>query len=215
MAGWYKRVASRRSLNTCFLAFCIALMPLVSLAGDEPDWDVLRRASETTGSLSASFTQQKHLPILSAPLISEGRFFYQAPDAIRWEYVSPIKSVMLMKGDAVEIFQFTDGSWHEDVTRGVQVRQMILGEIREWLKGRFDRGGIFTPSLSQGPPLKVTLAPAKQLTDFLTRIELVFATSPLSIREVDIFEPGEGRTSIHFRDIKINTSLPPATFLRP
>lgn len=191
------------------------MAPMLSVAGDHADWRHLRKGAENTRSISAAFRQEKDLPILSAPLISKGRFFYQAPDAIRWEYISPVKSVALMKGDRVNVFHFAEGSWHEDATPGLQLRQMILGEIRDWVKGRFDGGGIFRPFLSHGPPMQVTLIPKNELKDFLARIDLIFSLSPLSIKEVHIFEPGEGQTHIVFTDVQINSDLPPATFLEP
>jgi hypothetical protein len=129
--------------------------------------------------------------------------------------MSPVRSVMLMNGDAVSVFQFSEGAWHEDFTRGVEVRHMVLSEIREWLNGRFDRAGAFTPSLSAGPPLKVTLLPSKDLKDFLSRIELVFGDTPGVIRRVEILEPGQGRTSIRFEDVRINKELPREIFVRP
>jgi outer membrane lipoprotein carrier protein len=198
-----------------YLLLALVTLPCSSSAGQDRDWSRLRKAAENTRSLCAVFTQEKHLPILSAPLISRGRLFYGAPGSVRWEYMSPVKSVMLMNGDTAQVFQFSNGSWTEDFTGGVEVRHMVLSEIREWLKGRFDRAGTFTPSLSAGPPMKVTLLPGRDLKDFLTRIELVFDSTPGVIRRVEIFEPGQGRTCIHFEDVRINTELPSGIFVRP
>ncbi len=30
-------------------------------------------------------------------LVSKGRFYFQAPDSVRWEYIAPVRSVLLMR----------------------------------------------------------------------------------------------------------------------
>ena len=47
-------------------------------------------------SVMANFIQEKHLKILSKPLISKGTFYYQIPQSLRWEYTSPFQSILLM-----------------------------------------------------------------------------------------------------------------------
>ena len=53
-------------------------------------------------SIQADFTQEKHLKILSQPIISTGTFTFQRPQSLRWEYISPIRSILLMHGGEVK-----------------------------------------------------------------------------------------------------------------
>ncbi len=46
--------------------------------------------------------QKKTLPILAKPFVSQGRFFYQPPAQLRWEYDRPVRSVLMMNGGAVK-----------------------------------------------------------------------------------------------------------------
>ena len=70
---------------------CCTVMP-----GWAANWEDIQSAAEKIKSVSANFSQEKHLQILIKPLVSKGRFYFLAPDSVRWEYTSPVKSILLM-----------------------------------------------------------------------------------------------------------------------
>lgn len=65
-------------------------------------------------SVQADFVQEKSLPILARPLISQGRFLFQAPGSLRWEYFSPLSSVLLMNNGQVRKFVKHNGVFVEE-----------------------------------------------------------------------------------------------------
>lgn len=84
--------ADRRNL----LAILITVVVSLLFIGWSKDWDQLRKDAEQINTIRADFVQEKHLQILLRPLISKGVFYYEAPGSLRWEYQSPIKSILLM-----------------------------------------------------------------------------------------------------------------------
>jgi outer membrane lipoprotein-sorting protein len=186
-----------------------------SLADLPPDWDALKAAAGNIRTLKADFSQNKHLKFLKAPLISKGRLYYSAPDFLRWEYVSPIKSVILKDGDKARVYQFLEGAWKADVIQGVEVRNMIFSEINNWLKGRFTEGSLLSASYSSGPPIRVTLTPGDELRNFLDRIELIFSDKPGIIKSVTLIEPDGAHTRIEFTHVQINAPIPTEIFKKP
>lgn len=56
------------------------------------DFARLRKDSARVSTISADFVQKKSMKILSKPLVSEGKFYFAAPDSIRWEYSKPLKA---------------------------------------------------------------------------------------------------------------------------
>ena len=76
------------------------LLPLVVAWADS--WEGLREASRRITSVEARFVQKKTLPMLAKPFVSEGRFFFQAPAQLRWEYDRPVRSVLIMNRGAVK-----------------------------------------------------------------------------------------------------------------
>ena len=179
------------------------------------DWADLKGAAESIRTLEADFTQKRHLKILEAPLISKGRLYYKAPDLLRWEYSSPLRSVMLKRGESINVYQFLEGAWKADSSQAVEVRRMIFAEINRWLKGRFNEATGFTPSYDSGPPVRITLTPREEFKRLLDRIELIFSERPGIIRSVEMVESQEARTRIEFTNLEINAHLPDGVFEKP
>jgi hypothetical protein len=92
---------------------------------------------------------------------------------------------------------------------------MVLFEISRWFQGRFDESKVFRNLYSPGPPARVILVPREGIDRFIQRIEIVLSARPGVIDRVEIEEPGGSRTSIEFRNVEINSSLPSEIFEKP
>ena len=137
-----------------FLSVPIITALFSAAAGLSQDWTVLREASKNIRSVKGEFLQKRSLPILTHPLLSEGRFFFQASGSLRWEYLRPLRSVMLQKGDTVQLYHFSEGVWKPEMTQAVESRRMVVAEISQWFQGRFDESKAFTNTYFPGPPAR-------------------------------------------------------------
>jgi outer membrane lipoprotein-sorting protein len=197
-----------------FVLIAILVQGNIAVAFSQ-DWGDLKRAAESIHTLKADFTQKRHLRIFENPLISKGRLYYKAPDLLRWEYSSPFRSVLLKRGENINVYQFLESAWKADNSQSIEARGMIFAEINRWLKGRFNEAGGFTASYNSGPPIRITLIPREELKRFLNRIELIFSEKPGILRSVEIIESQEAKTSIEFTNMEINTYLPDGVFEKP
>jgi outer membrane lipoprotein carrier protein len=175
----------------------------------------LKEVTRNLQSVKADFFQKRVLPILAKPLLSEGRFFYDASGSLRWEYLSPIRSVMLQKGDTLKLYQFSEGEWKPDLTPAVESRRMVLAEISRWFQGRFDESKAFRHRYAPGPPARIILIPREGVDKFIQRIEIVLSAKSGVIDRVEIEEPGGSRTSIEFKKVEINSKIPTELFEKP
>jgi len=188
--------------------FCAEAVP-------SKDWTSLNEASRNIRSVKAEFLQKRYLQILTKPLFSEGRLFLYAPDSLRWEYLSPLRSVMLQKGNTIQIYNFSEGVWKPEMAQAVEARRMVLAEISQWFQGRFDESKAFKHVYSPGPPARVMMVPGEGINRFIHRIEIVLSVKPGVIDRVEIEESGGSRTSIEFRNVEINSSFSPEVFEKP
>jgi outer membrane lipoprotein-sorting protein len=200
-----------------FLFLGILLMVELFSAEITPaqDWTSLKEASRNIRSVKAEFSQTRYLQILTKPLRSEGMLFFYSPDSLRWEYLSPLRSVMLQKGNTIQIYNFSEGVWKPEMTQAIEPRRMVLAEISQWFHGGFDESKAFKPLYSPGPPTRVILVPREGINRFINRIEIVLSVRPGVIDRVELEEPGGSRTSIEFKKVEINFSLPSEIFERP
>jgi outer membrane lipoprotein-sorting protein len=179
------------------------------------DLSSLKEASRNIRSVKGEFLQKRHLQILTKPLFSEGRLFLYAPDSLRWEYLSPLRSVMLQKGNTIQVYNFSEGVWKPEMTQAIESRRMVLAEINQWFQGRFDESKVFKHVYFPGPPVRVTMVPGEGINRFIHRIEIILSVRPGVIDRVEIEEPGGSRTSIEFRNVEINSSFSSEIFEKP
>ena len=198
-----------------FLGVLVTTGLFFSGAAPAQDWTSLKKASRNIRSVKAEFLQKRTLQILTKPLLSEGRLFFYAPDSLRWEYLSPLRSVMLQKGSTLQVYNFSEGVWKPEITQAVEARRMVLAEISQWFQGRFDESKAFKHLYSPGPPARVILVPGEGINRFIQRIEIVLSARPGVIDRVEIEEPGGSRTSIEFKNVEIDSSFPSEVFEKP
>ena len=198
-----------------FLSVLVTTVFLGAAGAPAQDWTSLKEAYRNIRSVKADFLQKRYLKILTKPLLSEGRLFFDAPDSLRWEYLSPLRSAMLQKGNTIQIYNFSEGVWKPEMAQAVEARRMVLAEISQWFQGRFDESKAFKHVYSPGPPARFILLPGEGINRFIQRVEIVLSVRPGVIDRVEIEESGGSRTSIEFRNVEINSSFSPEVFEKP
>ena len=198
-----------------FLKVVVATVFLSAAAVPAQDWTSLKETFRNIRSVRADFLQKRTLQILTKPLLSEGKLFFYTPDSLRWEYFSPLRSVMLQKGNNIQVYNFSEGKWKPEMTQAVEARRMVLEEISRWFQGRFDESKAFKHTYSPGPPARIILVPGEGVNRFIQRIEIVLSARPGVIDRVEIEEPGGSRTSIEFKNVEINSTFSSEVFEKP
>jgi len=198
-----------------FLKVLITTVLLFAAPALSQDWTSLKEAFRNIRSVKADFLQKRFLQILTKPLLSEGKLFFYTPDSVRWEYLNPLRSVMLQKGSTIQVYNFSEGKWKPEITQAVEARRMVVAEISQCFQGRFDESKAFKHIYSPGPPARVTMVPGEGINKFIQRIEIVLSARPGAIDRVEIEEPGGSRTLIEFRNVEINSSFSSEVFEKP
>jgi outer membrane lipoprotein-sorting protein len=167
--------------------------------------------ADNLSSISAEFIQEKHMKILSRPLVSGGSFHFRAPSSLRWEYQYPVQSVLLVHDGKTRRYIRRDGTLIEDAGAHLQSLPVVLEEITRWLKGRFDENPAFTVQHEPGP--KIVLSPKeKNLALMIQRIELIFSDQPGIMKSVVIYEGEDSFTRLDFKNVILNQPLADSLF---
>ena len=178
-------------------------------------WEGIREATRRITSLEARFVQRKTLPILAKPFVSQGRFFYQPPSQLRWEYDSPVRSVLIMNGDAVKRYLKDQDQWHEDAGAAMTAMRLVMEDIMNWQQGRFDANPQFQASLLKGPEPKILLVPKEaSWRKMIQRIELTLSSEQAGVmKSVRVVEDERTDTLLEFSQVRLNRPLPPSIFV--
>lgn len=191
----------------------LALLLIGPAAVQADDFEQLRKNSARISTISADFVQKKTMKILSKPLVSEGMFYYAAPDSIRWEYVRPLKSVVVSGKGTTKRYMASGGKWIEDKTGGAQAMKIVLDEVAGWMSGRFTANPSFTAALKEGPVTQITLTPVgKSMAGMIEKVEITVSRKDASVKSVRIVESATAETRIDFQNVVINKPIHPSVF---
>lgn len=165
-------------------------------------------------SVQADFVQEKHLKILARPIISTGTFTFQAPQSLRWEYKTAVHSILLLHNGKMKKFIEKDGRLVEEKAMAMDTMQVVLGQISNWLDGRFSEGDMF--SVTRLDEHTVLLTPRDQaLAALISKIELKLANQKGLLDRVTIFEGPGSYTSMTFKNAVLNREIPVSVFTEP
>lgn len=171
-------------------------------------------ASTRVESVQADFIQEKQLPILVRPIISKGRFVFQAPDSLRWEYFSPVRTVLLMHDGQIRKFVQHGDEYTEEQGMGVDSMQIVLQEITGWLDGDITDTPTFQVQTKENN--YIILTPRQEaLKKIISSIELKLLGTSGLMESVTLHEGEKSLTRMVFSHGILNEHLPPVMFTKP
>lgn len=194
-------------------ALAVHLVGLAALAGPwlgawTDTWASIRAAADGVSSLQADFVQTKHLKLLKRPIVSRGKLYYRRPSQVRWEYTSPIRSIVIMDARGVRRYIWQGNRYVRDASAKLRPIQLVLGEMNLWLSGAFSQSKVFLAKLHPGPPATVRLTPRDRvIKQFVSGVELSLAASPGVVDRIRITESPDASTRIQLVQIKRNQPL--------
>jgi outer membrane lipoprotein-sorting protein len=197
-----------------------ALAPTPASAGSwYDDWASIRKAAATIKSIEATFVQTRTLKILRKPLVSRGTMAFRRPNDLRWEYQSPLPTLLVAHGGDIHRMIKHDGTWVNDASGRLEAMKVVLGEINLWLDGDFSSSKTFRPALRPAKgsqPGYVELMPVDpSLAKIISRIALSFGERPGTVSAIDIYEEGEGVSHIAFESTRFDQAIPDSRFEPP
>ena len=196
----------------CIVAGVLLFFSPLIYAGAN-DFEQLRKESANIKTIQADFVQKKSMKILSRPLISEGRFFYAAPDSFRWEYFKPLRSIVIAHKNNTKRFIYSGGKMVEDKMGGAQAMKIVLGEVAGWMSGKFDQNPAFAATIKEGTKTLITLTPAgKSMAGIIEKIEITLSKKARTVQSVKITESANNFTQINFDNVEINKAINPSVF---
>ena len=151
--------------------------------------DRIEHASVGVKSLSASFVQKNHLKLFKQDVTTTGRLVFERPRRIRWEYLAPDASLMVLDGDHATLRSPGEEPRAFDLSKDATMRavfdQLLLflgaGSVKDAAKDYAMH--------AQGGSLILTPHPGSTVAKAFARIELGFdkelVLSVIALREAN------------------------------
>ena len=172
----------------------------------------LETSSKDLQTLSGDFTQRNKLKLFKQELKSKGRFFFQRPRKIRWEYLEPDPSTLILDGNLATLR--TPGAKPQvfDLEKDATMRA-VFDQLVTWLgPGSLAQAQSDYELVAQGTTLILTPRPASPVAKAFTRIELRLDPKTLLMRSILLTEKNGDEKEITFTRVNRNAALPKDAF---
>lgn len=187
-------------------AACVQAQSFKPVANQEKVLAELRKTSQATTSIQASFTEEKYLAVLKEPEKSSGSFYYQQKDKMRWEQRTPSKYIILINGDRLRV---QEGGKEKNVGQAgrmaAQIKELMIGLVN----GDFQQNkGFSLACLESDDQYQILLTPVnRRLKNIYSKIAMTFSKSTLRLKELAFFEKGGDRSVMKFQQEKFNQPI--------
>ena len=189
--------------------------------------DAAARQSAGIGSLSADFTQEKSMAVLSRPMTSQGYFClrrgghaanaqanrpadasgFQPTDSLLWAYTRPLASGFVYKDGRGALWDGTPEATRPANERESTVITAIIRNILDWIS--IDPAALratYRLERPQADKPMLMLYPLRQ--SFFARLEVTFADDLKSVRQLTFTERNGDSVRVVFNRTQINETLP-------
>ncbi|MFO7760473.1 MAG: outer membrane lipoprotein carrier protein LolA [Desulfobia sp.] len=170
------------------------------------------RAAEVD-TFSCEFRQERHLKIFSRPVVFKGRLLVDRPDKLRWEFTSPVPSVLVLNNNRG--FRCSpEGRKQEFNLDSDPVMALIAEQLWSWLSGDYQKLQKHYRITGQSSPPALTITPKEAGTaEIIEEIRIQFQPRILHPSSITILEPGGDRTLLFFSNYKLNKAFTNSLFL--
>lgn len=207
--------------SLCTLVMMIASFLFLNIRAQEnyvPVKDPVRlrqkviETSQQTNSITSDFIQIKRLSFLEEDVQSEGKFYFQKENQLRWEYSKPYFYLIIFNHDTI-LIQDENKTNSYDAASNRMFREinnimlsMVNGTILE--SKNFDFEYFEDPSTYM-----LELTPLEEgMKEFLSKIRLFVNKHDYSVDELYMIEKSGDYTHIRFINKSLNEEIPEHIF---
>lgn len=173
----------------------------------------IQQASDSVKSFQSLFTQEKNLALFSEPVMFSGRLALIRPEKLRWEFLSPIPSVLILNGD--QGIRCTDQGPEETFQLSVDpIMKTVADQLWLWLGGNYQQLSKDYLLSRQGESTLLIEPKDQQMKEYVESIAIFFDKDSLQPAMVTIVESGGDLTRIRFTDGMVNQAISEQFFTR-
>lgn len=165
--------------------------------------DDLKARQAGIRSVSAAFVQEKKTRLLAKPIRASGRFLYQQPGSIRWEYTGSTNMQVIFNGKDLWIY-YPDLKEADKLSGVGQYGSMMHFDI-----ATMSRDYAITAAKEKG---LVRLSMTPKSKGPISLIEMDLQEGAAFPRMVRLLDRNSEPTTITFSNIKLNQGIPDSSF---
>lgn len=173
----------------------------------------IQAASEKVRSFSSEFVQERRLALFAEPVFFHGSLTVVRPDRLRWEFTSPLPSVLIFRGE--QGIRCSDKAPPTHFDLGTDpIMRTVAEQLWLWLGGDYSRLNALYLMEKSGPSALRITPKDHRVSDYISSITITFDTTSRQPEKVEIADPGGDTTIISFKAYTLNGDTPDILFTR-
>jgi len=163
-------------------------------------------------SITSDFTQDKILTALTEKITSSGKFWFKRSNKVRIEYIKPFTYLMVMNGDKMLV---RDNEKENKINvKSNRLFQQVNRIMIDCVQGSILDSKDFTTKVFENDNVYLLeiIPSSKALRDFFQTIVLSVEKSDYSVKSIEMNEPSGDKTTISFKNKKLNEQVSDAVF---
>ncbi len=177
--------------------------------------DAFDRKQKETVTLKASFTERKDLKLLAKPVVSRGKFLYNRPNQVRWEYLEPDRKLFVIT-ESMYIAYYPALKRAEEVPIkkfvGKRLFRFIgLGQSIDDL-GKYYEFRLAAQSDVKDTHLLILTPRKRRVRDRVAEMKIWVDGTTFLPRQLQYVEADGDSTLLAFDDIRVNDEVASAQF---
>ncbi len=172
----------------------------------------LKELSSKQNTIQSSFRQVKTMEYLSMSIESSGKFWYEKPDKVRWEYIDPYKYTIIINKGKLNLISDEKQNEFDLQTSDVfqQVNKLMLGLVTGDM---FESEGYKIEVYESVERYLFQLTPEDGVMDgIMERIDLYLEKNSGLVTEITMTEKDDNYTKIYFSNTKLNEAIAEKVF---
>ncbi len=172
----------------------------------------LQKKNDTTHTIISNFEQKKKLEVMEEAIVTNGKFYFQKPGKLRWEYTDPFDYLIVINDDQVMIEDKGNTSEFDMGNNKLfqQVNDLLVNLVRGDIFSNNDYSATFFTNEST---YKVKLSPnSQEMKDYMQAIHIIFDKESLRVQQVEMMENEGDFTRIVFTEKQLNEEIPADLF---
>jgi hypothetical protein len=173
----------------------------------------IQAASDQVRSFSSEFVQERRLALFAEPVFFHGSLTVVRPDRLRWEFTSPVPSVLIFSGERGMRCNDKAPPVHFDLGSD-PIMKTVAEQLWLWLGGDYSRlNDLYLMEKSGPSSLRIT-PKEKAVSEYITAVTITFNKTSRQPEKVEIADPGGDATIISFHSYVLNGNTPDILFTR-
>jgi hypothetical protein len=203
-------------LKTTIISFLLVTLLPQNIFGTAPlpDRDTrktrvfirIERAFSGVKRLACDFVEEKHLAMLQGPVFSKGSFYFEKPDRLRWERITPLPSGFALHGNKAVRWRGKNGRPETFDLRQETGLKAFADHLIAWIRADFAQlaQGYSIRVIREDPVVLKLLPTSASEKNYIDHLLMEFSGDLSHVRIVEIHEKDEDFTRIRFMNPVIN-----------